>query len=102
MIRRPPRSTLFPYTTLFRSFSFPSGEYLIWNLRGHVQIRITRTGGANARSAGITSDTDCANHPPYSHTAAFVKLDSTRYGTLKSQYGTRRYALMHDSTTCPA
>ena len=23
MIRRPPRSTLFPYTTLFRSFSFP-------------------------------------------------------------------------------
>src|SRR2546428_2376782 len=25
MIRRPPRSTLFPYTTLFRS-SFPSGQ----------------------------------------------------------------------------
>src|SRR5437016_14219866 len=24
MIRRPPRSTLFPYTTLFRSQSFPS------------------------------------------------------------------------------
>src|SRR2546422_5097652 len=24
MIRRPPRSTLFPYTTLFRSISFPS------------------------------------------------------------------------------
>src|SRR5256885_12929507 len=23
MIRRPPRSTLFPYTTLFRSYSFP-------------------------------------------------------------------------------
>src|SRR3712207_6933907 len=25
MIRRPPRSTLFPYTTLFRSASLPSG-----------------------------------------------------------------------------
>src|SRR2546430_4768069 len=24
MIRRPPRSTLFPYTTLFRSYSYPS------------------------------------------------------------------------------
>jgi len=23
MIRRPPRSTLFPYTTLFRSFTLP-------------------------------------------------------------------------------
>src|SRR5256885_12730804 len=33
MIRRPPRSTLFPYTTLFRSsvtrIRVPSGEYLI-------------------------------------------------------------------------
>src|SRR5438874_5340299 len=30
MIRRPPRSTLFPYTTLFRSFlgSFPAGGSL--------------------------------------------------------------------------
>src|SRR3712207_6994535 len=26
MIRRPPRSTLFPYTTLFRSFSFVAVE----------------------------------------------------------------------------
>src|SRR2546429_6350290 len=26
MIRRPPRSTLFPYTTLFRSLLFPPGE----------------------------------------------------------------------------
>src|SRR5689334_23924211 len=25
MIRRPPRSTLFPYTTLFRSVAFPDG-----------------------------------------------------------------------------
>src|SRR5256885_8850951 len=30
MIRRPPRSTLFPYTTLFRSkFEVPEGEILI-------------------------------------------------------------------------
>src|SRR2546430_5758394 len=28
MIRRPPRSTLFPYTTLFRSLAF---EQLAWN-----------------------------------------------------------------------
>src|SRR5688572_31746811 len=26
MIRRPPRSTLFPYTTLFRSLRIPSGR----------------------------------------------------------------------------
>src|SRR3712207_8241184 len=26
MIRRPPRSTLFPYTTLFRSFEMPAAQ----------------------------------------------------------------------------
>src|SRR3712207_9306620 len=28
MIRRPPRSTLFPYTTLFRSIHHPDGEQM--------------------------------------------------------------------------
>src|SRR5256885_13119065 len=32
MIRRPPRSTLFPYTTLFRSACFPA-VLLIWSIR---------------------------------------------------------------------
>src|SRR5260370_23629249 len=36
MIRRPPRSTLFPYTTLFRSWSQPTGrksiEFEVHNL----------------------------------------------------------------------
>src|SRR5438876_11961855 len=27
MIRRPPRSTLFPYTTLFRSFAYKTTDY---------------------------------------------------------------------------
>src|SRR3712207_9127300 len=32
MIRRPPRSTLFPYTTLFRSFAGTAmGEYFLFN-----------------------------------------------------------------------
>src|SRR2546426_7692663 len=30
MIRRPPRSTLFPYTTLFRSISGPAGQPRQW------------------------------------------------------------------------
>src|SRR2546427_8558347 len=29
MIRRPPRSTLFPYTTLFRSFGLPAEQYAV-------------------------------------------------------------------------
>src|SRR5690554_7600538 len=32
MLRRPPRSTLFPYTTLFRSLSLLEAGFLIWQL----------------------------------------------------------------------
>src|SRR2546422_3183761 len=32
MIRRPPRSTLFPYTTLFRSRTLQLGEDLCWGV----------------------------------------------------------------------
>src|SRR5262249_61332021 len=39
MIRRPPRSTLFPYTTLFRSRRLP-------DLRGHVSRRHQHAAGA--------------------------------------------------------
>src|SRR5258708_33472579 len=41
MIRRPPRSTLFPYTTLFRS-RFPPGRCAIY---GHVLIGTRSTPG---------------------------------------------------------
>src|SRR3712207_8125105 len=32
MIRRPPRSTLFPYTTLFRSFAIDGAERILGHL----------------------------------------------------------------------
>src|SRR3712207_9019014 len=55
MIRRPPRSTLFPYTTLFRSH-FP-GRY-----DGHGELALPETGGRlHAYEAG--PDDDCAGGP---------------------------------------
>src|SRR3712207_8672136 len=47
MIRRPPRSTLFPYTTLFRS------------LRDHLPRRL---GGALERGAGLRLDAPPDRH----------------------------------------
>src|SRR2546423_9044836 len=42
MIRRPPRSTLFPYTTLFRSFEgdFPFAEIGVKGSRGPEVVRL--------------------------------------------------------------
>src|SRR3712207_7654127 len=39
MIRRPPRSTLFPYTTLFRSSLFVGGRLVPNTELGHIEIR---------------------------------------------------------------
>src|SRR5258708_24303426 len=41
MIRRPPRSTLFPYTTLFRSHRTIGGEYECQS--GHDAVAYSRT-----------------------------------------------------------
>src|SRR5437016_10106235 len=52
MIRRPPRSTLFPYTTLFRSFPFS------WGCSG-VRIQASQSehlGACNNRSEEHTSE----------------------------------------------
>src|SRR5438105_9227260 len=47
MIRRPPRSTLFPYTTLFRSPCVPNREVQLMGWRAHLAylvdfLKVTR------------------------------------------------------------
>src|SRR5256885_14706370 len=49
MIRRPPRSTLFPYTTLFRSVT---GEELLRMLETRLDNVVYRLGFAAARAQG--------------------------------------------------
>src|SRR5260221_8578974 len=49
MIRRPPRSTLFPYTTLFRSYIFPA--------RGQGAAEVRRPGFD--ASTNVTQSTGC-------------------------------------------
>src|SRR3712207_7073132 len=60
MIRRPPRSTLFPYTTLFRSgrwigFNAPSGDPLI---QGYMATRIMRNEQGVIKSYTVKDDAD--------------------------------------------
>src|SRR5258708_31359472 len=54
MIRRPPRSTLFPYTTLFRSFARRRRGTFSWN---HVSPRLARV-----RSEEHTSELQSPDH----------------------------------------
>src|SRR2546427_5440299 len=57
MIRRPPRSTLFPYTTLFRSWAVAESTESIMRMEigvlfGTVTCRVTAAGGSDFTSIG--------------------------------------------------
>src|SRR3972149_9372185 len=56
MIRRPPRSTLFPYTTLFRSFPFASYVYEVVPV-----LRVTDR-SPSTRSEEHTSELQSQSH----------------------------------------
>src|SRR2546422_1341603 len=66
MIRRPPRSTLFPYTTLFRSPRRPAPQHLAPDPPGGVPETLSRIGrsgsGFEERSEEHTSELQSRLH----------------------------------------
>src|SRR2546423_10675092 len=57
MIRRPPRSTLFPYTTLFRSLGRDGGRVQVAGGDGDIGAgRGQRAGGFPAQAGGAAGD----------------------------------------------
>src|SRR5947208_5098354 len=69
MIPRPPRSTLFPYTTLFRSYLNPDPQILILDAGGqfaHLEARKVRDLGVHTevpdRSEEHTSELQSPDH----------------------------------------
>src|SRR5258707_4049373 len=53
MIRRPPRSTLFPYTTLFRSFSYR--QVVLSVMSHHVRGRVVGSTVRDRKSTRLNS-----------------------------------------------
>src|SRR5688572_31237210 len=80
MIRRPPRSTLFPYTTLFRS-----------DLRAGVQRRLQRgvnishINRADIRDHRLSVDLTMTAHQPTVDARLIVDRKSTRLNSSHSQ-----------------
>src|SRR3712207_8602790 len=74
MIRRPPRSTLFPYTTLFRS----PGPDRAWHGGGHAQCPARCRGGSLVQRQALRAYRSTAGHAGRSeeHTS---ELQSRQY-----------------------
>ena len=81
--------------------SFNGGAYLVWDLKGHVQVRFTNTGGVNAVLSGLFFATT-ASASPNSASASFVTLDRTTQGTWKGVYGSDGYNVVGDSFSYPS
>src|SRR5258708_8914446 len=69
MIRRPPRSTLFPYTTLFRSPASPSGSFgntspadIAMPITSSSSTSPVTAAGLRARSEEHTSELQSPDH----------------------------------------
>jgi hypothetical protein len=78
--------------------SFNGGVYLVWNVSGHVKIRVTQTAGANAVLTGLFFG-GAGN--PSSSSATFVKLDATTQGNWLGKYGSEGYTVVGDLTLNP-
>ena len=80
--------------------AFQGGQYLLWNLAGHVTFQITLTGGPNAVLSGLFFG---ARAPVVTAAAAnFARIDSSTQGTWKGTYGTDGDAIFSDSSIYPS
>src|SRR2546430_13214056 len=82
MIRRPPRSTLFPYTTLFRSLEIAAGldadgRLAAWRYDEHTNVHTAA--GLDPQVLGVTSGRNAI--PPYTG----LDRKSTRLNSSHSQ-----------------
>jgi hypothetical protein len=82
--------------------AFTGGKYLVWNLSGHVQIKVTNLAGINAVLSGLFFDGQNTNPPPApTGTASFVKVDATTEGSWKGVYGAQGYNVIGDAASYP-
>src|SRR3712207_7325221 len=88
MIRRPPRSTLFPYTTLFRSSGFVLDE------QGYIVTNQHVVDGAENVSiefaSGVREEAEIVGEDP-STDVAVVKVDAARSEEHTSELQSRQY-----------
>src|SRR4029450_5167569 len=79
--------------------SFSSGQYLVWNVLGHVVVRVTSLAGPNAVVSGVFFGGPVS--PGGGGSAVFLKSDVTTQGTWKGVYGSQGYSIASDTTSLP-
>jgi hypothetical protein len=74
--------------------SFTGGVYAVWNIKGHVQIKVTKTGGLNAIVNALFFDPLITT----TASASFTGTDTTTQGTWTNKYGANGQWIANDVT----
>src|SRR3712207_8838304 len=95
MIRRPPRSTLFPYTTLFQSEGAPRGRIRRFPCRGSAALAPPARLGAEgpARQCVGEVDGDVLDGRPLLDSLAYAGLADRKSTRLNSSHANISYAV---------
>src|SRR5437870_7007703 len=96
MVRRPPRSTLFPYTTLFRSLQQLNGLetlVIITVANKYAFLQITRRRDRKSGSAGMPR--------PISYAVFCLKKKNERRNLSSDSKETQDFAIGHNSADFP-
>jgi hypothetical protein len=78
---------------------FVAGQWMFWNLSGHVKITISCTAGPNAVLSGIVFD---PVKVAGSASASFVKTDTTTLGKWNGGYGSDGSSVFNSTTNLPS
>src|SRR5436190_7244664 len=95
MIRRPPRSTLFPYTTLFRSFAAD-------HVRADALDHLGLDGGQGAVTLDRKSTRLNSSHTVISYAVFCLKKKNTRHRQLRLAYDPAFSQFRQEQTTLKA
>jgi hypothetical protein len=82
-------------TRILAAGSFENGEYVAWNIQGHVKFEIDNTGTTNAVVSGLFFGGSTPVTPTGS--ATFVKADTTTQGNWINAYGADGYNVSQDA-----
>ena len=78
--------------------SFNGGTYLTWSLTGHVQLRFTTLGGANAVVGGLFFGIPAT---PASISTTLLSSDTTTQGSWEGHYGSDGYDIIGGQANLP-
>src|SRR3712207_7570343 len=87
MIRRPPRSTLFPYTTLFRSRALHPGE------AAEQQVRVGQAVGQGEGARGVAAHVPADARPLPEHLRRGLAVLDRKSTRLNSSHANISYAV---------